>query len=271
LPVGAGGVSTLDMQWYYAIDDQRLGPVSHEEFEQLVQSGKVTADSLIWRKGMDQWKTLGEVQVRDPALFSTPPPLPGAAEPTGLNGEADADKVPPALGAPVAEAEEDKAKAPEVLVYAGFWRRAGAHLVDLALWWVVWQIFTGILGALYFPEAVAIAEKGPGYQARPEEIMVLLRFFGVVLLIGVIWAIIYDAIFILRFGATPGKLLFGLRLVKADGQPLGFAHIAGRCLAKGLAGLPTLCIGYLVVAFDEQKRGLHDFFARTRVVKKREP
>jgi uncharacterized RDD family membrane protein YckC len=260
------------MQWYYAIDDQRLGPVSHEEFEQLVQSGKVTAHSLIWRKGMDQWKTLGEVQVRDPALFSAPPPLPGAAERAEMNSEADADQAPPARLAPRLEPGEDSATAPEVLVHAGFWRRAGAHLVDLALWWVVWQIFAGILGALYFPEAVAIAEKGPGYQARPEEIMVLLRFFGVVLLTGVIWAIIYDAVFILRFGATPGKLLFGLRLVKADGKPLGFAHVAGRCLAKGLAGLPTLCIGYLIVAFDDQKRGLHDFFARTRVIiKKREP
>jgi hypothetical protein len=48
-------------------------------------------------------------------------------------------------------------------------------------------------------------------------------------------------------------------------------HIVGRCLAKGLAGLPTLCIGYLIVAFDDQKRGLHDYFSQTRVViKKRE-
>ena len=141
--------------------------------------------------------------------------------------------------------------------------------MDLALWWVVWQIFTGILGAMFFPDAVAILQKGSGYQPKPDEIMVLLRFFGVALVIGVIWAIIYDAIFTLRFGATPGKLLFGLRIVKANGKPLGLAHVAGRCLAKGLAGLPTLCIGYLIVAFDDQKRGLHDFFAQTRVVKKR--
>jgi uncharacterized RDD family membrane protein YckC len=257
------------MQWYYAIDDQRLGPVSHEEFEQLVQSGKVTADSLIWRKGMDQWKTLGEVQVRDPALFTVPPPLPVAAAPVVVTDEDMAEPV--VRRAPRLEAEEEKPKAPEVLLYAGFWQRAGAHLVDLALWWVVWQVFTGIVGAIYFPEAVAIAQKGPGHQANADEVLVLLRFFGAVTVIGVIWAIIYDAVFILRFGATPGKLLFGLRLVRANGKPLGFPHIVGRCLAKGLAGLPTLGIGYLIVAFDDQKRGLHDFFARTRVVKKRKP
>lgn len=255
------------MQWYYAIEDQRLGPVSHEEFERLVQAGEIAADSLIWRKGMDQWKTLGEVQVRDPALFASPPPLPREAE--AAKESTEAVEEPRVRRAPRLEAEADKPKAPEVLLYAGFWRRMGAHLVDLAVWWVVWQVFTGVLGAVYFPEAVAIAQKGPGYQPKSDELLVLLRFFGAAVATGIIWAIIYDAIFILRFGATPGKLLFGLRVVKANGKPLGWAHVAGRCLAKGLAGLPTLCIGYLIVAFDDQKRGLHDFFARTRVVKKR--
>lgn len=258
------------MQWYYAIDDQRLGPVSHAEFERLVQSGKIQGGALVWRKGMDQWKTLDEVRERDPALFAeAPPPLPHAeihGEDTG--GEAG-DQV--RRDARV-ESVWGKPKVPEALPYAGFWRRLGAHLVDLAGWWIVWQLFTGVIGALYFSEAVAIAQKGPGYQATPAELMVLLRFFGVVLAIGVIWAVIYDAMFMLRFGATPGKLVFGLRIVKADGRPLGFVNIVARCLAKGLLGLPTLCIGYLIVAFDDEKRGLHDHISQTRVIiKKREP
>ncbi|HSI08756.1 MAG TPA: RDD family protein, partial [Rariglobus sp.] len=242
------------MQWYYAIDDQRLGPVSHAEFEQLVQAGKISGGALVWRKGMDQWKTLDEVKERDPALFAeAPPPLPSvevhAAE---VSGQEAGDYV---RRAPRLEPEGAKPKAPEVLLYAGFWRRLGAHLVDLLAWWVVWQLFSGVVGTFYFPDAVAIAQKGPGYQATPDELMVMLRFFGVALVIGVIWAVIYDAVFVLRLGATPGKLLFGLRVVKANGQPLGFANVVTRCLAKGLLGIPTLCIGYLIVAFDEQKRG----------------
>jgi uncharacterized RDD family membrane protein YckC len=257
------------MQWYYAIDDQRLGPVSHAEFEALVQSGKISGAALVWRKGMDQWKTLDEVKERDPALFApVPPPLPVAAEDDVESGVVEEVRV---RRTPRLEAEEQKPKPPEVLLYAGFWRRFGAHLVDLGAWWVVWQVLTGVVGTLYFPEAVAIAQKGPGYQARPEELIVLLRFLGAALAIGVVWAIIYDALFLLRFGATPGKLLFGLRVVQATGRPLGFANVVWRCLAKGLCGLPTLCIGYLIVAFDEQKRGLHDHISQTRVIiKKRE-
>lgn len=257
------------MQWYYAIDDQRLGPVSHAEFERLMQSGKITGGALVWRKGMDQWKTLDEVKERDPALFAeVPPPLPSA--------EVHAEVVDPEAGddvrrAPRLEPEGGKPKAPEVLHYAGFWRRLGAHLVDLLAWWIVWQLFSGIVGSIYFPEAVAIAQKGTGHQATPDELMVMLRFFGVALVIGAIWAVIYDAVFMLRLGATPGKLLFGLRVVKANGQPLGFSNVAARCLAKGLVGIPTLCIGYLIVAFDDQKRGLHDHISQTRVIiRKRE-
>jgi uncharacterized RDD family membrane protein YckC len=114
--------------------------------------------------------------------------------------------------------------------------------------------------------AKSVAEHGPGYQPKPEQLLVVVRFFGVSLLIGLVWSIVYDVVFIRRFAATPGKLLFGLRVVQADGQPMGVARIMARSLAKGVAGF-TLGIGYLIVAFDEQKRGLHDFICATRVVK----
>ena len=265
LPVEAGGGLHLGMQWYYAIDGQRLGPIPHAELERLIRAGTITGEALVWRQGMDQWKTLADVQTRDPALFApVPPPLPpaeaietGAGEPETL--------VPRTPGVPV----EETPAVPEGLIYAGFWRRVGAHLVDLGLWWFIWQVLVGVVGTKYFPEAMAIAQKGPGYQAKPDELMVLVRFLGAVFAIGLVWAVIYAAFFLLRFSATPGTLLLGIQVVRADGTPLGLGRIVARCVTKGLAGIPTLGIGLLVVAFDEQKRGLHDFFSGTRVVKKR--
>lgn len=260
------------MQWYYAIDDQRLGPVSHAEFEQLMQSGKITAATLVWRKGMDQWKTLGDVRERDPALFSeAPPPLPSPEE--SDEGTADAAGAPRMARESRLEAAEDKPNASETLDYAGFWRRCGAHLMDLAIWWVGWLVISQIVTLVFFPEVAklsqTIAEKGIfSYQPTPHEATMMLKHSFVSIVLATIWAIIYDTFFILRFGATPGKLLFGLRIVKTSGKPLDFANIVGRCLAKGLLGLPTLCIGYLIVAFDDQKRSLHDHVTHTRVVKK---
>ena len=247
------------MQWYYAIDGERFGPVTHSELERLVQAGTIVADTLIWRQGMNEWQTLAAVCAVNPAWFAerrsaTPP----AQEAT------DAELAP---SAPIPELTGHTHE-PETLVYAGFWPRCGAYFVDFFLWWMVWQIFVGLVGTAYFPEAMAIAAHGPGYQPKPEELMVLVRFLGTACVIGLAWSIAYDAIFLLRFGATPGKLIFGLRVVQADGRPLSFMRIVARCMAKALTGL-TLGIGFLVVAFDEHKRGLHDFICNTRVVKKR--
>jgi uncharacterized RDD family membrane protein YckC len=226
--------------------------------------GTVLSDSLIWRQGMNEWQTLAAVRAANPAWIAerrqANPSIeePSAAAPTALT-------PPLALEAPAAESEP-------VVVYAGFWPRCGAYLVDLFLWWMVWQIFVGIVGTAYFPEAMAvirgIEQYGIGYQLKPEEALLLAPFWGVSLIIGLIWSIAYDAIFLLRFGATPGKLLLGLRVVQADGRPLGFTRIVLRSLSKSLVCL-TLGIGYLIVAFDEHKRGLHDFICNTRVIKKR--
>ncbi|MFA6961090.1 MAG: RDD family protein [Opitutaceae bacterium] len=257
------------MQWYYAIDGQRLGPVPHTELEHLVHAGKLSDDSLVWRQGMDQWQTLGELKAVEPTLIAAaPPPLPVSTALTGGEAEEFAFRRTPHLHA------EEKPVAPEVLLYAGFWRRCGANLVDLVLWLFGWIIITNIIGMRFFPEAVKLNEKiiASGerwsYAMSPDEMVMMLRFSAVMVVAGVVWAIIYDLLFLLRHSATPGKLLFGIRLVGANGKPLGFARIVARCLAKGIAGIPTLGIGYLVVAFDEQKRGLHDFVCNTRVVKK---
>ncbi|MDF3059184.1 MAG: transporter [Rariglobus sp.] len=97
----------------------------------------------------------------------------------------------------------------------------------------------------------------------------LAPFYGALMLVTIVWAVLYDLIFIPRFAATPGKLLFGLRLVSTNNKPLGFGRIVARSLARVLSGFPTFFIGFLIVAFEDQKRGLHDFLCGTRVVKKR--
>lgn len=257
------------MQWYYSISGQRLGPIPHEELERLIQTGSITGDALVWRQGMDQWKTLDEVRLRDPALFAiAPPPLPGA-------GEGSSESTPTSYRRPMRlELEEPRPPAPEVLLYAGFWRRAAAFLIDFFLWSFVCQILMRLIMQRFFPDVLellqTIDQAGPfSYQLSPAEAVVLGRFYGVMALVAVGWAILYDLIFIPRYSATPGKMLLGLKLVRANNKPLGFFRIVARCLAKVLSGVPTLGIGFLLAAIDDQKRGLHDFVCNTRVVTKR--
>ena len=46
-----------DVQWYYARDDQPMGPVSASELKQLAEVGELKPDDLLWREGMDEWTT----------------------------------------------------------------------------------------------------------------------------------------------------------------------------------------------------------------------
>jgi uncharacterized RDD family membrane protein YckC len=67
-------------------------------------------------------------------------------------------------------------------------------------------------------------------------------------------------------GATLGKALLGLRVIGPDGGPPSPVRSAVRSvLALVSAGL--LGLGFLVALFTRSGRGLHDFLARTWVVK----
>jgi len=77
---------------------------------------------------------------------------------------------------------------------------------------------------------------------------------------------VYTIGFWVTQGATPGKMALGIRILTDDGDPIGFGHAILRYFAE-IACVLTLGIGYLMIAFTAEKRGLHDFIAGTMVVK----
>ncbi|MEQ1633648.1 MAG: DUF4339 domain-containing protein [Planctomycetota bacterium] len=48
-------------QWFYAIEDQRYGPVSLETVAHLLKAGAIDRESLVWQQGMAGWTPLGDV------------------------------------------------------------------------------------------------------------------------------------------------------------------------------------------------------------------
>ena len=67
-------------------------------------------------------------------------------------------------------------------------------------------------------------------------------------------------------GATLGKMAVGLRVVTDQGERLSFLQASGRYFAKFVSAL-ILCIGFIMVAFTERKRGLHDMISGSLVIK----
>ena len=69
-------------------------------------------------------------------------------------------------------------------------------------------------------------------------------------------------------GRTPGKMLLGLRVIQASGDPMtpGIAFL--RWVGYLISG-PVFCLGFLWVAFDGRKQGWHDKIAATLVIRER--
>ncbi len=49
------------MEWYYAVKEEKSGPVSEVEFRRLVDEGVISGDTLVWNSGMTDWKPRSEV------------------------------------------------------------------------------------------------------------------------------------------------------------------------------------------------------------------
>jgi len=86
------------------------------------------------------------------------------------------------------------------------------------------------------------------------------------MLVGTVIGVTYAWFFLSRFSATPGKMALGLKVVRSDGSVLSTGRIIGRYFSEMLSGM-ILCVGYLMIGFDEERRGLHDRICDTRVIK----
>lgn len=125
-----------------------------------------------------------------------------------------------------------------VPLYAGFWRRAAAAVIDSLV--------------LIIPNiAVSVA-----LYSRP----------GLTFLVNLAVSCAYFALFhASERGATPGKMLFGVRVTDLAGERISLARGVGRYFATWVSTI-ILCIGWLMAGFTQRKQALHDMIAGTLVV-----
>jgi uncharacterized RDD family membrane protein YckC len=131
----------------------------------------------------------------------------------------------------------------EILSPGGFWVRAGAVLVDAA-WYSV---------LVRWPLNAGLSKMGAG----------LRTLFWLQLIVA---AVVVVAFWVWK-GATPGKMLCSLKIVRADGggSP-GLGRWIGRFAAYYVSLLP-FGLGFFWAGWNPEKQALHDFMAGTRVVR----
>ena len=67
----------MPTQWWYALGDARIGPVSADEVRQRFQADGFSRNALVWREGFANWRRPYHV----PEFRPLPPPPPPAPPP----------------------------------------------------------------------------------------------------------------------------------------------------------------------------------------------
>ena len=137
----------------------------------------------------------------------------------------------------------------------GFWPRIGAYLIDGLLLNVIFYLIMGPSTFKLDPSAMPDLET-------------MFRMLQPALAVTLLVQMIYNVALNGQFGATVGKMAIGAQIVNPDGSRIGFGKAFLRWLGTLVTQL-TFGIGYLMVAFREDKRALHDLLARTQVVYRR--
>lgn len=132
---------------------------------------------------------------------------------------------------------------------AGFWTRLLAYSIDL--------ICIGVFGHLVI--------SGLGIFGN-ESLQRLELFSGNFAILGIV-GFTYFSVMTKVWSQTLGKMIVGIRVIRIDGQPLDWKTIFTREVAgRTIAQLFGSHFGYLWVAFGQDKKGWHDWFADTYVV-----
>ncbi|HTW53029.1 MAG TPA: RDD family protein [Stellaceae bacterium] len=90
---------------------------------------------------------------------------------------------------------------------------------------------------------------------------------GAPMFIGVAVAILYFIVMEGLFGATAGKLLLKLRVVKADGSPIGWRESILRNVLRIIDGFALYLVGFIVVCATAKRQRIGDMAAGTVVVR----
>jgi uncharacterized RDD family membrane protein YckC len=142
--------------------------------------------------------------------------------------------------------------------YGGFWIRVVAYLIDGILLTIALGVISAFAGINMMPADPANVDP-----------VALMSQMGSFQLVAVVVTWLYFALMESSpRGATVGKMVVGLRVVDEHGNRISFLRATGRFFAKYISTL-ILFIGFLMVAFTDRKRGLHDLIAGTLVVKSR--
>jgi len=286
--------------WFYEKDGKPSGPVTEEELWDLLNTGEIAKDSLVWKEPMEEWLPFSQVpELRLPPR-PKPPPMP-EAEKVSVSED-------PSLKAPSEpkdEEEEETYEHVEKIVFkspeydAGEaaameaeyeevsqvrpWVRFFARMTD----YYIFSMLFSLLITLMFPDfmeqmsqmlvqqTTVENSETPGYQS-------VLFLLLVRVVVTFLWVFI-EAYTISKFGTTFGKNLLGTKVLDNNGELLPYDRALKRSYSVWLKGMGagfaliswiTMLLGYQALKKDgvnswdkdTNSKVVHTYFSTTRLL-----
>ncbi len=151
------------------------------------------------------------------------------------------------------------------LEYVGFWHRAGARIIDIFYYYFT-AIVVGIgLGIIFM---VLDQANGTNYISRLQ-VNAEPAFFLMDIVIGVVCGTLFHSILEGTHGASLGKLITGLVVLRESGEACDFGSAFKRSLAFYVDSLFFGAIGAAVMSDSPEKKRLGDKWGKTVVVRRR--
>lgn len=185
---------------------------------------------------------------------------------------------PAGIAAEIAAEKIEEAAVPtwvDNVKYASFYDRLGAFLVDftvllIPISFVLTHITTAIMGSPNLSqEELGVLVESQGNDAanmaalaqRLDRMIVEYALYGT--MAGIAWVTFW-----FHYSATPGKMLFRIRIVdEVTGMPPTLKQYVIRYFGLVLSGIPV-GLGFFWVQWNKRRRAWHDMMAGTLVVKK---
>ena len=185
-------------------------------------------------------------------------------------GVTQAPTVAAAVAVPAASAPPivpgGMAAARDTGLYAGFWLRVVAAIIDGLLIGIPFVVIAVVLFASALPML-----RDFGREPNPNPFLLISLFFPRLLLLGALglvgtwlyWSLLESS----SWQATLGKKALGLYVTDLTGAPVSFGKASGRFFAgRGIAYVPSIgglyfLVDCIMAGVTEKKQALHDMIA----------
>lgn len=149
--------------------------------------------------------------------------------------------------------------------YAGFWTRFLAYFIidGILTGIIVYAITISVFPSVFGQEFSLNNLVNPYTGEYTDDFW---GFYFLTLAVSTAVQTIYYTITVGKWGKTIGKAALRLQVLRSDGSRVSYGRAFCRSLAYVLNSF-TFGIGFLIIAFNSQKRGLHDFICDTIVVR----